>query len=153
MKKGLFLAGDARAAFGCHAGEARRWRGRRWLVLLVFMIAAPVFASTRTLYGCVEPGKPTSYQNEPCPPTSKTKSAVDYVPERYVPAPPPSAAPPSRHRRIGSGGKLHAISRAAHPSDCEAARQRRERVLGRNNQGGNVDVRRQLNDAVARACN
>lgn len=112
-----------------------------------------ITASAQTLYRCVEPGKPTSYQNQPCPPTSTTASAVDYVPDRHVPVPASPTAPATPIRRRPGGGKLHSISRAASPSACEAARRRRESVLGTNNQGGNVDVRRDLNDAVAEACN
>lgn len=126
----------------------------RILLIIAALLAAATFsADAQTLYRCVETGKPTSFQNDPCPITATTASARDYVPERKLPSyrPAPAAAP--RYRQQPSSARVHHIPRATSPSACEAARLRRETVLGKNNQGGNVDVRRTLNDAVARACN
>ena len=119
------------------------------------LLAAPIAADAQTLYRCVQKGKPTSFQSAPCATTATTASAVAYVPEQDVPIyrPAPSQpAQPSRRQRTPSA-RVHRISMATNASACESARRRRDVVLGRNNQGGNVDVRRQLNDAVARACN
>ena len=124
------------------------------LLILAALLAATTFpAGAQTLYRCVEKGKPTSYQNAPCAGAAKTASALDYVPERNVPVRYPAPAPTPQYRSQASGARLHSITRATSPTACDAAKQRREYVLGTNNQGGNVDVRRILNDAVARACN
>lgn len=124
------------------------------MLIIAALLAAPTFsADAQTLYRCVEKGKPTSYQNDPCPVTAKTTLARDYVPERNVPTYRPAAAPIRYRRQQPPGAQLHNLPRATSPSACEAAKQRREMVLGKNNQGGNVDVRRVLNDAVSRACN
>lgn len=126
----------------------------RILLIIAVLLAAPTFrADAQTLYRCVEKGKATSYQNTPCPASATTASARDYVPERDVPTYRPAPAPATRYRQQPSGAQLRNLPRASSPSACEAAKQRREGVLGKNNQGGNVDVRRVLNDAVAKACN
>ena len=125
----------------------------RTLIIAALLATAACSADAQTLYRCVQEGRPTSYQNAPCPATAKTSSAVEYQPERSVPARYPTAAPARRHPRHSVRAQLHSIPRASSPTACDAARQRRENVLGTNNQGGNVDVRRVLNDAVARACN
>lgn len=124
------------------------------LLIIAALLAAPIAADAQALYRCIENGKPTSFQNEPCPATARTASAVAYVPERNVPPYRPAAPtpPPQRHQQV-SGARLHQIPIATSTTACEAARRHRQAVLGRNNQGGNVDVRRVLNDAVARACN
>lgn len=160
MRKGHLTGLDKRIALGGDAGEPRRAAGtahhKGRLLIMAILLATPVLcANAQTLYRCIESGKPTSYQTDPCPVTARTASAVDYVPERNI-APPPSApapAPATRYRRAAVGGQLHNIPRATSPSACERAKQDRETVLGKNNQGGNVDIRRRLNDAVARACN
>lgn len=123
------------------------------LIIAALLAAATFSADAQTLYRCVEKGKPTSYQNDPCPRTAKTVSAREYVPDRNVPTYRPAPAPATRYRQQPSGAQLRNLPRASNPSQCEAAKQRREMVLGKNNQGGNVDVRRLLNDAVAKACN
>ncbi|HSM53573.1 MAG TPA: hypothetical protein VK839_05280 [Erythrobacter sp.] len=124
------------------------------MLIIAALLAAPTFSvDAQTLYRCVEKGKPTSYQNDPCPGTAKTTLARDYVPERNVPTYRPAVAPTRYRRQQPSGAQLRNLPRATSPSACEAAKQRREMVLGKNNQGGNVDVRRVLNDAVAKACN
>lgn len=125
----------------------------RNLIIAALLAAPACTADAQTLYRCVEKGKPTSYQNAPCADAAKTVSAVDYVPERNVTARLLAPAPAPQRRPSASGAQLHSIPRATSPSACDAARQHREIVLGTNNQGGNVDVRRVLNDAVARACN
>ena len=125
----------------------------RMLIIAALLTASGFTADAQTLYRCVQKGKPTSYQNPPCPASATTASAHEYVPEREVPSYRPAPAPATRHRQQPSGAQLHNLPRASSPSACEAARQRRERVLGKNNQGGNVDVRRVLNDDVAKACN
>ena len=125
----------------------------RMLILAALLAASTFSANAQTLYRCVEKGKPTSYQNDPCPDTAKTVSAREYVPERNVPTYRPAPAPAPRYRQQPSGAQLHNLPRASNPSACEAAKQQRESVLGKNNQGGNVDLRRVLNDAVAKACN
>lgn len=122
-------------------------------IIAALLTAAAFSADAQTLYRCVQKGKPTSYQNAPCPDAAKTASAVDYVPERNVPARYPTPAPARPYYRRPARAQLHSIPRASSPTACDAARQHRESVLGTNNQGGNVDVRRVLNDAVARACN
>lgn len=157
MRKGHFTGLDKRIALGGDAGEprgaARTAHREGRLLIIAILLAAPVLcANAQTLYRCVQSGKPTSYQNNPCPPTAKTASATDYVPERNV-SPPRAPAPATRYGRGAMGGQFHNIPRATSPSACEFAKQHRENVLGKNNQGGNVDIRRQLNDAVARACN
>lgn len=121
------------------------------LIIAALLAASTVSADAQTLYRCIERGKPTSFQNDPCPVSAKTASARDYVPERNLPTYRPAPAP--RNRQQPSSARVHQIPRVTSPTACEAARQRREMVLGKNNQGGNVDVRRVLNDAVARACN
>lgn len=125
-------------------------------IIAALLAAAAFSADAQTLYRCVEKGKPTSYQNEPCAGAAKTASALNYVPERNLPVRYPStapAAPTAQYYRRPARAQLHSIPVATSPSACDAAKQRREHVLGTNNQGGNVDVRRVLNDAVARACN
>ncbi len=157
MRKGLFTIRNRRTGLTDDAGEPRHavpvaQRASRLIIGL--LLAAPIFSShAQTLYRCVESGKPTSFQSDRCPSTAKTTSATNYVPERNVPPLRSTPAPAPRHRRTAAGGRLHNIPRAVSPSACEQAKQRREYVLGRNNQDGNVDVRRQLNDTVARACN
>jgi len=127
-----------------------------WFVLasgaVAALLAAPIAADAQTLYRCVQKGKPTSFQSTPCATAAKTASALAYVPEQNVPPYRPAPSPPPRRQRT-SGARLHQISMAPNTSACESARRHRDTVLGRNNQGGNVDVRRQLNDAVAKACN
>lgn len=128
----------------------------RYLIIAV-LVAAPIAVHPQTLYRCVEKDKPTSFQAEPCPATAKTASAVDYLPDPdarpYQPAAAPSVPSPQRERRRQvAGGQLHQVTVAPRPAACSAARAAREAALGRNNQGGNVDLRRRLNDAVARAC-
>lgn len=125
----------------------------RTLIIAVLLTAAMFSADAQTVYRCVQKGKPTSYQNAPCPDAAKTASALAYVPERNVPVYQPAPAPVSPYRRQAPSARLHNISRASNPSACEVAKRRRDSVLGTNNQGGNVDVRRVLNDAVAKACN
>jgi len=125
----------------------------RMLIIAALLAASTASADAQTLYHCVEKGQPTSFQNDPCPVTAKTVSARDYVPEPNQPTYRPAPAPAPRYRQQPSSARVHQIPRAGSPSACEAARQRREMVLGKNNQGGNVDVRRELNDAVAKACN
>lgn len=125
----------------------------RMLIIAALLAASIYSADAQTLYRCVEKGKPTSFQNDPCPVTANTASARDYVPERDLPTYRPAPAPVPRYRQQSSSARVHQIPRATSPTACEAARQRREMVLGKNNQGGNVDVRRVLNDAVAKACN
>lgn len=124
----------------------------RWLVIAA-LVAAPPTAAAQTLYRCVEKGKPTLFQADPCPASAKTASAVGYVPEAnarpYQPAPVHTTRP---HRAQPSQAHLHSIPVAGSPTDCELARKHRDAVLGTNNQAGSVDVRRVLNDAVARAC-
>lgn len=123
-------------------------------LIIAALLAAPAFsADAQTLYRCVEKGKPTSYQNAPCADAAKTASALAYVPERDVPVHQPAPAPARQSRLPASSARLHSIPRASSPTACEAAKQRRDSVPGTNNQGGNVDVRRVLNDAGARACN
>lgn len=123
--------------------------------VIAAVLAAPTPAEAQTLYRCVQKGKPTSFQSAPCATTATTASAVAYVPEQDVPRyrPAPSHSPQPTRRQRTSSARVHQISMATNASACESARRRRDVVLGRNNQGGNVDVRRQLNDAVARACN
>lgn len=123
------------------------------ILVIALLAVAPFAADAQTLYRCVEKGKPTSYQNVPCAAAAKTASALDYVPERNVPVRYPTPTPASNDRRSPARARLHSIPLATSPTACDAAKQRRESVLGTNNQGGNVDVRRVLNDAVARACN
>lgn len=123
-------------------------------LIIAALLAAPAFsADAQTLYRCVEKGKPTSYQNIPCAGAAKTAAAVNYVPERNLPVRYPTAAPAGQHYRRPARAQLHSLPLATSTAACDAAKQRREYVLGTNNQGGNVDVRRILNDAVARACN
>ena len=124
----------------------------RTTIIAALLAAAAFPAEAQTLYRCVEKGKPTSYQNVPCPDAAKTASAIDYVPERSVPARYPTVASARPHYRRPARAQLHSIPRASSPTACDAAKRRRESVLGTNNQGGNVDLRRQLNDAVARDC-
>lgn len=125
----------------------------RLLIITALLAAAAFSAEAQTLYRCVQKGKPTSYQNVPCPDAARTASAVDYVPERNVPVRYPTPAPARPYYRRPARAQLHSIPVATSPTACDAAKQRREYVLGTNNQGGNVDVRRVLNDAVASACN
>ena len=125
----------------------------RLLIIAALLAATAYPADAQTLYRCVQKGKPTSYQNAPCAGAAKTASALDYVPERNVPVRYPTPAPATQYYRRPARAQLHSIPRATSPTACDAAKQRREYVLGTNNQGGNVDVRRILNDAVARACN
>ena len=124
----------------------------RTTIIAALLAAATFSAEAQTLYRCVERGKPTSYQNVPCPDAARTASTVAYVPERNVPFRQPPAASVRHHFRRPARAQLHSIPRASNPTACDAAKRRREYVLGSNNQGGNVDARRQLNDAVARAC-
>lgn len=123
------------------------------MILAVLLATTALPADAQTLYRCVQKGKPTSYQNQPCPEAARTASAIDYVPERNLPVRnPPTAESRQQHRRP-TRARTHIIPVASSPGACDAARQRRDNVLGSNNQGGNVDVRRVLNDAVAKACN
>lgn len=124
------------------------------LLLVAALLAIPSAANAQTLYRCVEKGKPTSFQSEPCNASATVASTVDYVPERDRPRPTPAPAPAVQYQqRQAHSARLHNIPRAPSLSACEAARRHREQVLGTNNQQGNVDVRRMLNDAVAKACN
>lgn len=156
MRKGLFSTWGTRIALAGDAGKPRTTVrtshpvGR--LRIIALLLTAPILSShAQTLYRCVESGKPTSIQQDPCPLSAKTASATNYVPERNVP--PPRRAPAPTYRRPASGVQMHNIPRAVSSSACEQAKQHRETVLGKNNQGGNVDIRRRLNDAVAKACN
>lgn len=118
------------------------------VLLLAF---APGTAGAQTVYKCVVKGKPTSFQNEPCPAGQKTAKAVSYTPETVAPYRPDVQARPYARRSDNQQMALMPIS--TKPSACEMARSHRDRVLGKNNQGGNYDVRVSLNDAVQRACN
>lgn len=114
-------------------------------------------ATGQTLYRCVQPGQPTAFQAEPCPPGARTASALAYTPDPDArPYRPEPSAPPRQTRATraprATGAQLHHVATADDPAACAAARRTRLAVLGRNNQGGDVDVRRRLNDAVARAC-
>lgn len=120
-------------------------------LLLAALLAIPSAADAQTLYRCVQKGKPTSFQSAPCQAGATAASALDYVPEPNRPRPAP--APVMRHPGQAPRARLHSIARANSVSACEAAKRRREQVLGTNNQRGGVDVRRVLNDAVAKACN
>ena len=125
----------------------------RTLIIAALLAAFAFSADAQTLYRCVQKDKPTSFQNSPCPDAAKTASALAYMPERNVPAYRPTPEPVMRHRQQATSVRMRNIPRASSPTACEAAKQHRDSVLGTNNQGGNVDVRRVLNDAVARACN
>ena len=84
---------------------------------------------------------------------------------RTIPAPLPrrpyrrgTTCPSATRRSTAPRPCRPRVTTSRHPSreqPCawEAARQHHERVPGRNNQGGNVDIRRILNDVVAKACN
>ncbi len=124
------------------------------IFVIALLVVAPFTADAQTLYRCVQKGKPTIFQSEPCPATARTASAMDYVPDpRAAPYRPATVqTSPPRVSRQAPGAQVHQITAAASTSACEAAKARREFVLGSNNQRGNVDVRRQLNDAVASAC-
>lgn len=123
------------------------------LLIIAALLAASASVDAQTLYRCVQKGQPTSYQNVPCPVSAKTASTRDYVPERNVPTHRPAPSAATRRQQQPSGAQMHNIPRATSPTACDAAKRRRDVVLGSNNQGGNVDVRRDLNDAVAKACN
>ena len=123
-------------------------------IIAALLAVAAFSADAQTLYRCVQKGKPTTFQSEPCPATARTASAANYLPDPnaqpYRPAATPAwQAPRSRQT---SGARVHRIPTASSTGACESARAHRDLVVGRNNQRGNVDVRRQLNDAVAKAC-
>lgn len=103
------------------------------ILIIALLAAAPFAVDAQTLYRCVQKGKPTSYQNVPCAGAAKTAGALNYVPERNVPVTYPTPAPASNYRLSPPGPQLHSIPRATSPTACDAAKQRREYVLGTNN--------------------
>lgn len=124
-------------------------------ILIVAALAAiPLLASGQTLYRCVEKGKPTTFQQEPCPVQAKTASVATYTPDPNArPYRPDTTRSQAQQQSQGPrGAQLHNVPMTVNESACEAAKARRAAVVGRNNQSGDVNVRRQLNDAVARAC-
>ncbi|MDQ3206800.1 MAG: hypothetical protein M3Q40_09935, partial [Pseudomonadota bacterium] len=63
-------------------GPVSRRAGARcppaWVLGCVLVCAQAGTAAAGTLYRCVEEGKPTSFQADPCPATAKTASALAY---------------------------------------------------------------------------
>ena len=108
-------------------------------------------AQAQAIYKCTRAGQTAVYQNAPCASHQRIARSLAYIPD-------PDARPyrpdlRSRPDPVRLSGRRGATVRATQAADaCEAARRNRDVVLGRNNQGGNVDVRRVLNDAVADAC-
>lgn len=144
---------------------------RRILVVLGAGLLLSGAVSAQAIYKCVEPGKPVSYQSEPCSRAARTDAVRPYTPE------PEPTAEERRARalleqkarreseylsrlagtsRAGSGnGAAQGASiqtRPRSPGACEAARAARDAHVGRNNQGGSYESRQALNDAVARHC-
>lgn len=123
------------------------------IVLIAVLTAVGLGAHAQTVHRCVQKGRPTVFQNQPCPSGATTAPTLAYVPDPDAPPYRPSTtrAPQSEPRRRARAHSLR-ITAPASPSACESARRHRDSVLGSKNQGGNVDVRRVLNHAVAKAC-
>lgn len=105
-----------------------------------------------TLHACAAGGV-TSYQAAPCGAGSREIRRIAFEPD---PAPPATARSGPRI----SPGRASAASRAPTGrravrevvDPCEQARAARERVLGRNQQGGTYAQRQRAHEAVADAC-
>ena len=118
--------------------------------LLAFIWVAS--AQAQTLYKCVAEGKPASFQNEPCSTGQREVKALNYTPDPVgAYRPDVSTRPYAVSDGRNKSGRVTRMRRVQ-PSACELARQHRDTVLGRNNQGGNYKVRVALNDAVHDAC-
>ena len=108
-------------------------------------------AQAQAIYKCTRAGQTAVDQNAPCASHQRIARSLAYIPD-------PDARPyrpdlRSRPDPVRLPGRRGATVRATQAADAfEAAHRNRDVVLGRNNQGGNVDVRRVLNDAVADAC-
>ena len=120
------------------------------LVTGTLLFAISTSALGQVIFKCVTKGKPTSFQNEPCSGNATLVRAVPYTPDVVGPYRPNVHARPYAN---AAEGLVATLPVARTPDQCELARTNRERVLGKNNQGGNYKVRVQLNDAVHRACN
>ena len=91
------------------------------------------------------------FTTEACPSGYVVAKAVAYTPNPYAKPYRPNVRE-RPYAPLGGVAQGSTITVQRNESACEAARRWRDVVLGSNNQGGNVDVRRQLNDAVAREC-
>lgn len=130
---------EARVARACAAA----------LACALMVSASPVLA--QAIHKCVRAGQPPVYQSEPCSGAARTARTLSYTPDPTArPYRPDVRARP--YARAGGGATVVSTRTQASESACDAARQRRDIVLGRNNQGGNIDLRRALNDEVQRAC-
>ncbi len=131
-------------------------------ILIVALLASSSGAHAQTLYKCAVKGKPTSYQSEPCASGNAAKTwhapleASSNGQQRRADNAAPTAAENARimARLAGTGGRQgqQATIPLKRSNACDIARANREAILGRNNQGGNVDSRRVLNEQVARHC-
>ena len=120
-------------------------------VFLIAGLAAAAPARAQAVLKCQKKGSTPIFTTDGCPSGYAVAKAVFYTPD-------PHAKPyrPNVRERpyapLGGVAQGSTITVQRNESACEAARRWRDVVLGSNNQGGNVDVRRQLNDAVAREC-
>lgn len=108
--------------------------------------------SAGTLHAC-RAGGITSYQSTPCATGARELRRIEFMPDTLRP-PPSHAKEATAARRVPATARAttrRTVARDA-PDACDRARAARERMLGRNQQGGTFDQRQAAHEAVADAC-
>ncbi|MGH8075962.1 MAG: DUF4124 domain-containing protein, partial [Lysobacter sp.] len=131
-------------------------KSQRAAFALLLLVLIPGAVAGQTIYKCAVKGK-ISYQSEPCPANAKIEAIREYryVPSSYRPPAPVQAQTQTRSQSVNTTHartEFHTVHAEVSHDECARAKARRDVVLGRNNQGGNYDVRVRLNEEVHRAC-
>ena len=110
-----------------------------------------VSANAQVLVKCTKKGTAPMFTQEACPAGYAAARAITYTPDPYArPYRPNVNSRPYAQRGGVAQGATLTMKRDV--GACESARAQRDAHLGTNNQGGNVDTRRVLNDLVAKHC-
>lgn len=123
------------------------------LLLAPVLVPVPVFVgpAAATLHAC-RTGDSVSYQSAPCAYGAREIRRIEYVP---APAAMPRLARdarPAARKAAPREPRRRASDMRGHADACEGARAARERLLGRNQQGGTFGQRQAAHEAVADAC-
>ena len=142
--------------FACHLSSAHCFEGATSMTkasmaaLLVVATFSPL-SSAQDFVKCTKRGATPVFTQEACPAGYIAAKAITYTPDPYArPYRPNVNSRPYAQR--GGQGQGATVTVQRNVSACEGARAQRDAVLGTNNQGGNVDSRRWLNDQVAKHC-
>ena len=132
----------------------------RAIALSVFALSALVAlqpAQADVLYKCVSPGKPASYQNEPCTGGSRLASIREYEPGpdvRSPPSPPKAHETPrgSRQSQRTRGVPAHSARSQGKSDSCQSTKDARDAWERRIGLGRTYEALQAWNDRIRMAC-